>query len=72
MAQEKLCIFCKKCRIEDSRGMGSSWTEAYGQKSLSCSAGKYDEYTTSGIDTLEGYRTFILQAETYPEYESLK
>jgi hypothetical protein len=71
MTPERICIFCKHCSIEDSRGY-SEMTGPWGNQGLSCAKGNFSEYDSAQADTIETYRTFILRAVTCKDYEALK
>lgn len=74
---EKLCIFCQHCDLENDRGYGSTWTGEYGSSGFNCDKNHFSHYD-QGEDRLlakgdmDDYRAFMLQAEKCPDYLPIK
>jgi hypothetical protein len=72
MIPPKLCLYCVNFDIEDSRGMGSTWTGPYGVKGPLCKAKHFDAYDTEDIDQPGEWRELISKAMTCADYQEIE
>lgn len=72
MIPPKLCIYCVNFDIEDSRGMGSTWTGPYGVKGAQCRRGYFSAYDTENFDLPGEWRKLISQAMTCKDYVEIE